>query len=69
MQATNWIKKKDKSSMTVHITANISLKTVIYSSQTPPISNKNTSFLRLYNKIQGSITPTLRNLNARYHSL
>ena len=59
MQATDWIKKKAKSSTTVQITANVPLRAVTSFSRAPTISNNNTSFSRLSNTLQGTITLTL----------
>ena len=49
MQATNYIKKKAKSSTTIQTAANILLKTVTSFSQMPTISNNNISFSHLSN--------------------
>ena len=69
MQATNWIKEKAKSSTTVQITAKVLLKAVTFSSRVPAIPNKNTSFSRLSNTLQGSITLTPRNLDVEISQL
>ena len=65
IQVTNWIKKKTKSSTTIQIATNVLLRAVTSSSQTPTISNNNTSFLRLSNILQGTITFTSRNLDTK----
>lgn len=50
MEATNRIEKKVKSSTTVQIIANVSLR-AITSSSSAPISHNNNSFSRLSNLI------------------
>ena len=65
MQATNRIKKKAKSSTTVQTTVNIPLRAVTSSSQASTISNNNTSFSRLFTTLQGTITSTSRNSDAK----
>ena len=69
MQATNRIKKKAKSSTTVQTTANIFLKAVTSSFQALTVSNNNTSFLRLSNTLQETITFTPRNSDAEISQL
>ena len=69
MQATDRIREKAKSSTTVQTTAKVPLKAVTFSSQAPAIPNKNTSFSRLSNILQGSIIPTSRNLDAEISQL
>ncbi len=69
MEATDWIKKKAKSSTIVRTTANISLRAVTGSPRMPAVPNKNTSFLRLSNILWGSITSTPRNSNAEISQL
>ena len=69
MQATDRIREKAKSFITVQTTAKVPLKAVTFSSRAPAIPNKNTSFLRLSNTLQGSITPTPRNLDVEISQL
>ena len=69
MQATNWIREKDKSFTTVQTTVNISLRTVTCSFRAPAIPNKNISFLHLCNTLWESITATPNNLDAEISQL
>ena len=65
MQATDWIKKKAKSSTTIKTAANVLLRVVTSSSWAPTISNNNTFFSRLFNTLWGTITLIPQNLNAK----
>ena len=69
MQATDRIREKAKSSTTVQTTTKVSLRAVTFSSRVPAIPNNNTSFSRLSNTLQGSITPTPRNSDAEISQL
>ena len=69
MQATNRIRKKAKSFTTIQIIVNVLLRAVTNSSKAFAISNQNTFFLRLFNTLQGSITPTPRNLDVKISQL
>lgn len=62
MQSTDWIRKKAKSFTTVQTIANVFLKAVTSSFQTP-VSYNNIFFSRLFNLLQRIITPTSQNLN------
>lgn len=65
MQVTNQINKKTKSSTIVQIAINILLRTVINSLRASIISNNNTSFLYLSNKLRITITPKPQSLNVK----
>ena len=69
MQATDRIREKAKSSITVQTTAEVPLKAVTFSSRALAIPNKNTFFLRLYNILRRSITLMPRNLDAEISQL
>ena len=69
MQASDWIKKKAKSSTTVQTIAKVPLKAVTFSSRAHAIPNKNTFFLCPTNILQGSITPTPKNSDAEISQL
>ena len=65
MQATNQIREKAKSSITVGIIANIPLKDITSSSRALTVSNNNTFFSCLSHTFQGIITPTAQNSDAK----
>ena len=69
MQVTDQIREKAKSSTIVQIIAKVPLRAVICSFRAPAVPNKNTSFSRLSNTVQESITLTSRNSDAKISQL
>lgn len=64
IQTIDQIKKQAKFSITVQTIVNVLSRAVISSFRASAISNNNTSFLRLSNTFQGSITTMSKNLDA-----